>query len=141
MRTTVTRAALFSVIAFGILAADKAPTIKHVAIASTPATSGEQMFANYCAACHGLDGKGSGPAAPALSRQPANLTQLAVNNGGTFPELKIVETLVAGTVVAHGSAEMPVWGELFKRLDSGKTTLTQMRITNLTAYIKSLQAR
>ena len=40
-------------------------------------TSGKQMFGDYCAPCHGLSGKGDGPAASALKIPPADLTQLA----------------------------------------------------------------
>jgi mono/diheme cytochrome c family protein len=108
---------------------------------ATSAASGEQMFTSYCAPCHGLDGRGVGPAAPALNHQPGNLTELALKNGGTFPEFKVIETLLEGKVTAHGSTEMPVWDELFKRLDADRTMRTQLRIANLTAYIKSLQAK
>src|ERR1039457_4011137 len=31
-------------------------------------TSGKNMFVNYCASCHGVDGKGNGPAAVALKQ-------------------------------------------------------------------------
>jgi hypothetical protein len=48
---------------------------------------------------------------------------------------------LAGNVVAHGSTGMPVWGDLFKSLDAGRTTMAQMRVANLTAYIKSIQAK
>jgi mono/diheme cytochrome c family protein len=40
------------------------------------------MFRSYCAVCHGLDAKGSGPAAPALKMEPADLTTLAKENQG-----------------------------------------------------------
>jgi mono/diheme cytochrome c family protein len=107
----------------------------------TSPASGEEMYTTYCAACHGLDGKGGGPAAAALKTQPANLTQLTVKNDGTFPERHVAETLLAGNVVAHGSTQMPVWGDLFTSLDAGKRTITQMRVANLTSYIKSIQAK
>ena len=40
--------------------------VKKVPAPHIRADSGARMFKGYCAACHGLDGKGDGPAAPAL---------------------------------------------------------------------------
>ena len=37
---------------------------------------GKQTYKEYCAACHGFDGKGGGPAASSLNKQPPNLTTL-----------------------------------------------------------------
>src|ERR1035441_6083333 len=64
------------------------PTIKHVPAAYTTPSSGKGMYDAYCASCHGLDGKGDGPAAPALKMPTTNLTTLAVNNKGVFPDRK-----------------------------------------------------
>ena len=140
MRLSIASSVIFSVIALGVLDAQSSTTIKHVPLSSTSPASGKEMFATYCAVCHGVDGKGAGPAAAALKAQPANLRQLTAKNGGTFPELHVAATLSAADVVAHGSTEMPVWGNLFKSLDGGKQSIAQMRIANLVAYIKSIQA-
>src|ERR1700736_539992 len=35
-------------------------------------TSGKKIFANYCASCHGVNGKGNGPAAAALKPAPTD---------------------------------------------------------------------
>jgi mono/diheme cytochrome c family protein len=35
-----------------------------IPVTKTPATSGKQMFVNYCAPCHGVDGTGQGPVPP-----------------------------------------------------------------------------
>jgi mono/diheme cytochrome c family protein len=95
------------------------PAVKTVAVSPTSAASGEQMFKAYCAACHGLDGKGAGPAAAAMKRNPSNLTELSAHNGGKFPELKIFGTIKGDSDVAsHGSRDMPVWGALFPSVTS-----------------------
>ena len=141
MRISLAPLVVLSVIALGVLGAQSNTTIKHVPLSPTSAASGKEMYVTYCAVCHGADGKGGGPAAAALKAQPANLSQLTAKNGGTFPELRLVTTLSAGDVVAHGSTQMPVWGELFKGLDGGKQPIAQMRIANLIAYIKSIQAK
>ena len=51
--------------------------IKHVPIKPTSPASGSEMYQSYCAVCHGVDGKGNGPAAQALKTQPTDLTMLA----------------------------------------------------------------
>jgi mono/diheme cytochrome c family protein len=48
--------------------------IKQVPVAMTSPASGKEMYISYCAACHGTDGKGNGPAASALKIPPADLT-------------------------------------------------------------------
>ena len=63
-------------------AQDQKPEVKHAPVPVTSARSGKEMFQAYCASCHGADAKGDGPAAAALKSKPANLTELAKNNGG-----------------------------------------------------------
>jgi mono/diheme cytochrome c family protein len=117
-------------------------TIKHVPIAATSAASGKEMFTSYCAACHGADGKGDGPAASALKVHPANLTTLSSRNGGKFPSLKVSGAIRGdSTVAAHGSREMPVWGTLFMSISQGHEAEVQQRVANLTSYVESLQAK
>src|ERR1700747_3834949 len=60
------------------------PVIKHVPVRPTSAASGPEMFASYCAVCHGADGKGNGPAASALKAPPTNLTALSKNDRGKY---------------------------------------------------------
>lgn len=102
---------------------------------------GRDLFEFYCAPCHGRDGKGSGPVAPALKTVPADLTGLAARNGGAFPRARIT-ALLAGDreadTTAHGPKEMPVWGPIFRALDPGDTT-NKVRIANIVDYLDSLQ--
>ena len=61
------------------------------------------MYQAYCAACHGADGKGDGPASAALKSRPSDLTNLAKRNGGKFPELKVFGAINGDLrVAAHG---------------------------------------
>ena len=53
--------------------------IRHVPVKATSPASGPEMYTSYCAVCHGLDGKGNGPAAEALKVPPPDLTALAKN--------------------------------------------------------------
>jgi mono/diheme cytochrome c family protein len=116
--------------------------IQHVPIKSSSAASGTDMYKSYCAVCHGTEGKGDGPAASALKHPPANLTLLSKNNGGKYPGMKVTST-IRGTshLPAHGSEEMPVWGELFRSLSGGQEGEVQQRIANLSHYIESLQVK
>ncbi|MGA8539291.1 MAG: c-type cytochrome [Terriglobales bacterium] len=117
-------------------------SIKHVPITATSPASGKEMFKAYCAACHGTDGKGEGPAASALKVPPANLTLLSKNNGGKYPALKVGAVLHGeSTLPAHGSKEMPVWGSLFFSMSGGHEAEVQQRIANLNNYIESLQSK
>jgi mono/diheme cytochrome c family protein len=119
-----------------------AAVIKHVPIKDVSPASGKEMYASYCAACHGVAGKGDGPAASALKVLPADLATLASRNDGKFPAFK-VSTAIRGdsSVAAHGSKEMPVWGSLFQDLSHGHETEVQQRVSNLTKYIESLQTK
>ncbi|MFI5059177.1 MAG: c-type cytochrome [Candidatus Acidiferrales bacterium] len=119
-------------------------TIKKVPIKQTAAYSGEEMYGEYCAVCHGKAGKGDGPAASALKTAPTDLSTLAKRNDGKFPAEHVAAILKFGTATpAHGTADMPIWGGLLKSL-SGKTAsdgAVQLRISNLTNYVESLQTK
>ena len=126
-----------------VAAQDQAQTtVKHVTAPPTSAASGAEMFKAYCAACHGADGKGNGPAAPAMKVPPTDLTSLAKNNGGKFPEAKVSATIRGeADIPAHGSREMPVWGKLFWAMSHGHEGEVQQRVSNLNKYLESLQAK
>jgi len=126
--------------ALGAAASDK--TIKKVTTVPTSPASGQQMYNEYCAVCHGRDGKSGGPAAPALTKMPADLTLLAAHNKGKFPDRKVFYIIQGDSdTVAHGSKDMPVWGSIFQGMSGGSPAEVQMRITNLVGYIKELQAK
>lgn len=129
---------ILAIVAF---AQDQAKTqIKHVPIKATSAASGEEMYKNYCASCHGGDAKGNGPAASALKTPPTDLTVLAKNNGGKYPSMKVASVLHGEeALAAHGSKEMPIWGNLFWTMSGGHQSEVQQRIANLNKYVESLQ--
>ena len=92
----------------------------------------------YCAVCHGLDGKGNGPAAAYLKTQPTDLTRLAATNGGKYPELQVTEAVATKDMARHENLEMSPWGRLFTSLNDGRGT-ARLRVANLTRYIQTLQ--
>jgi mono/diheme cytochrome c family protein len=131
---------LFRVLALGCgLLGAQTPQVKKTTVTATSPASGKEMFVQYCAACHGKDGKGAGPAAAALKAPPTDLTRLSVSNSGKFPETKVVR-LIDGSdhLAVHGSRDMPVWGVVFHQMD-GSAATAKMRLANLTAYIQSIQ--
>jgi hypothetical protein len=102
---------------------------------------GHVIFRGYCAPCHGLDGKGHGPAAPALKSKVADLTLLTERAKGEFPR-DYVRDILEGkqTPAAHGSHEMPVWGPVFHQLE-GDQDWGNVRIQNIVAYVETLQRK
>jgi mono/diheme cytochrome c family protein len=116
--------------------------VKKGPVTPTSAASGEEMFKAYCAPCHGTNGKGDGPAAAALKKMPANLTELTQHNSGKFPEAKVHGAIKGDSnTLAHGSKDMPVWGTVFESLNRGDPGVVQLRISNLTKYIESIQGK
>jgi mono/diheme cytochrome c family protein len=107
---------------------------------STNLKAGAETYGQYCAVCHGKTGKGDGPAASALKVRPPDLSTLARRHDGKFPNAYLSDVLRNGVnVPAHGTADMPIWGPLFLALDSSFQSQFNVRIANLTNYIKSLQ--
>lgn len=117
------------------------PAVKKVAPGYTDPSDGKGMYMAYCASCHGVDGKGNGPTAAALKMAPTDLTQIALKNGGAFPDAHIAQVIKGDSMTAaHGSKEMPVWGPMF--LEMGHDTAqVQLRIRNLTKYLASIQQK
>jgi len=141
--TAVAVVAMLSVFALGQAApAPSTPTIKHVPITKTSSTSGKEMYKSYCAVCHGLDGKGNGPAAPAMKTNPTDLTALAQKGAGKYPAAHVAAVIRGqATTPSHGSQDMPVWGPLFSSIDQGHEAQVQQRVTNLVNYIETVQAK
>jgi mono/diheme cytochrome c family protein len=121
---------------------------------------GKKLYSRYCASCHGVDGTGNGPAASTLEPKPSDLTQIAKRNGGKFPFYETMllingrspvsqnaDASLPGLPRAHGSAAMPVWGEVFSREELAKGTSLdlQLRTTGkimlITEYVQSIQAK
>ncbi|MBU3651898.1 MAG: cytochrome c [Limnohabitans sp.] len=108
---------------------------------------GQQEFQSRCASCHGRDGKGNGPIADLLRQSPPDLTQLSKQNGGIFPISRVYDSIVGDSVQAHGSRDMPVWGQLY-RLRAGEhyvdtyydpEAYVRVRVLALVEYLSRLQ--
>jgi len=126
----------------GLAMAQSSGTVKKVPVQTTSPASGKDMFKSYCAACHGTDGKGDGPAAATLKQKPADLTTLAKRHDGKFPDDYVVSVLRFGVKSpAHGSSDMPIWGPLLSAVSNQDKQQTEMRINNLASYLRSIQVK
>jgi len=106
--------------------------------------SGAQLYARFCASCHGDQGHGDGPVAASFKTMMPDLTQLARRHGRIFPEEQIRKIIDGRTTLPpHGSREMPVWGFEFLAQSAGQPPAVQQNadelIARLTDYIHSLQ--
>ncbi len=134
--------AVSAAIAGGMTCAAQTDSKVVIPVKKISPVDGKQMYKNYCAPCHGMDGKGNGPVASALKTPPTDLTLLSRNNHGKFPDTHIVSVMEFGSnLPAHGSAEMPVWGPILGKMNQMNAMDKQLRISNLSRYIESLQVK
>lgn len=112
--------------------------IKKVQMPHSKPESGAQMFKDYCAVCHGVDGRGDGPAAEYLKAPLPNLRTLAKRNDGKYPDTKVAAVLqFRSTNKAHGTLDMPLWGDLFRQ--EGGRGIAALRVANLSKHVETLQ--
>lgn len=102
-------------------------------------TAGAELYRFYCSSCHGLDAKGR-PATPTTHVPASDLTTLTLNHGGVFPREAVRDVIVSGgsRSGAHGTADMPVWGTIFRAFEPSDA-MVQVRVDNLVRYIESIQ--
>jgi mono/diheme cytochrome c family protein len=111
---------------------------------------GEAIFHLYCAPCHGRDARGGGPVAADLKTEPLSLREIGKRRGGNFDAHEI-RAYIDGRSMrrAHGTPEMPVWGNLFRYIAEVSDTLAsdeqaienkaQERISLLVKYLETIQ--
>jgi len=117
---------------------------------------GSDEYRISCLSCHGVGGRGNGPLAKFLNTKPTDLTMIAKNNGGHYPDLKAgtypfirVYQVIDGraNVGVHGDRAMPVWGNRYLIDEPGGYTpfggqyekVVRGRILELVYYIQTLQ--
>ena len=115
--------------------------VKTVRPTPTGSLDGKSLFQEFCAVCHGKDGKGGGPAADALKVHPSDLTVISRNNHGRFPDTKVLAILKGEQhIVTHGSADMPMWGKTFSDMNVNPN-VGQGRMHALVMYLEEIQAK
>jgi mono/diheme cytochrome c family protein len=107
------------------------------------AMSGKELYARFCASCHGTEGRGDGPVASAFKVEVPDLTLIARRAGGEYPRDRIARVIDGRHIIgAHGTRTMPVWGEDFSTLEIGNPDAersTQLIIGRLADYVLLLQ--
>ncbi len=107
------------------------------------AESGEKLYQQFCASCHGQNGKGNGPASLALRKTPSNLRQISKRRKGQFPVPEILEYIDGRSIPSsHGSREMPVWGRTFSAKVGGGSIGEEVasgEMSALVEYLRSIQ--
>ena len=117
------------------------PTVKRETAQRAQSIRGEETYKTYCAVCHGANGKGSGPAAKALTQAPSDLTTWSQRHGRALSRADVQQIIDAEEMIAaHGSREMPVWGDVFRALYHDPDVRTLL-VANLHSYLESLQAK
>lgn len=110
---------------------------------------GKREYESKCASCHGVSAKGDGVLRPFLTKSPPDLTTAAKNNGGVFPMDRLYQVIDKGTVGAHGTSDMPVWGrtyrmgaaEYYADVDYDESRYVRARVLALLEYLNRLQIK
>ena len=114
-----------------------------IEIEAAEAEQGKQLYMQYCASCHGKDGRGNGSVSPYLKIAVPDLTVLKKNNKGIYPLDDVIATIDGRRAVrSHGDRDMPVWGEIFrKETERGRyselTSLLKAKV--IAEYVATLQ--
>lgn len=104
---------------------------------------------NFCAGCHGDDGKGDGPLVPLLEIKTPDLTTITERTGGgAFPFLNTLKLIDGREVRAHGGM-MPLWGDRYMamavKMEGQAETpesfemIARGRLLSLVYYLESIQ--
>ena len=135
-------------VSLGALAAETGAT--GVVIKQVPMTysdvalkNGHEMYDHLCAVCHGMTGKGDGPAAPALSNPVPDLTQFGAQTGSAYHAQ--LESVISGTdrTVHKDIVGMPLWFREFQYVRRDKfgrprTMYANLKIHSLAEYVEEL---
>ena len=96
------------------------------AVMAAEVAQGRALYQQYCSACHGLQGKGDGPAAATMQPKPRNHTDGTYMN--TLSDDHLVQVITAGGPAVQKSPLMPPW----------KGTLTPAQVQDIVVYLRTL---
>lgn len=106
---------------------------------------GRMAFAQDCAACHGTDGKGSGPLVQGIGLIAPDLTKISARNGGVFPRQEVMAIIDGLNRAPHFSNAMPEFGAgdlgeaVIVENGDGLGTPTPVRLIALADYLEQIQ--
>ena len=106
------------------------------------AQTGEADYRNYCASCHGSNGKGKGTWNGSVV---PDLTRLRQKNGGKFPFEDVYKVVDGRSKLPwhQPRADMPFWGQVFQEEEKGPNPKAKVeaRIVAIVTYIRGLQEK
>lgn len=103
---------------------------------------GAQAFLTYCSSCHGATARGDGPIAGEFRRRLPDLTQYSTRNGGVFPSERLRRIIDGRDITAHGTRDMPVWGDAFRVMAGGLSAQEiEARIDAIVEFLRGIQQR
>jgi mono/diheme cytochrome c family protein len=108
------------------LGGDTTKLVRTAGLASATTADGKQLYAQWCAGCHGATGNGDGPNAKALPVMPAKHADAKAMSARSDDAL--FDTIEAGGAIMNKHHRMPAFG--------GSLGTTEIRA--LVAYIRSL---
>lgn len=98
----------------GVVAASPEQPERNAAAPASDGGPGRILYLTHCQGCHGLEGRGDGPAAASLRTPPADLTRLWQRYGSPLDRARLTAYIDGrGLLQVHGPREMPVWGDEF----------------------------
>ncbi|MGC2857343.1 c-type cytochrome [Novispirillum sp. DQ9] len=108
---------------------------------------GSDEFRRSCTACHGVGGRGDGPAAMVFTTKIPDLTTLAARNDGQFPFRDLMRIIDGrADIAAHGNRQMPVWGDRFMAEVGGPSSapeaneaMVRGRMLEVVNYVAAIQ--
>jgi mono/diheme cytochrome c family protein len=115
----------------------------------TAPSTARKDFVLHCADCHGVDGKGNGPAVQVIPGfKPVDLTTLTKNHDGKFPRDFVYE-VIDGRKQLPGhydpDTDMPLWGLTFqtegREFSKQSEEKVKARIDALVEYIEGIQTK
>jgi mono/diheme cytochrome c family protein len=102
--------------------------------------TGEKLYVQRCASCHGVDGTGRDAAGVTLPG--LDLTTLALRHRGTYPRKLVVETMMGESKVSEHRL-MPSWDPRVTSDGDGAVAAAAVyarrRIDMIASYVESLQ--
>jgi mono/diheme cytochrome c family protein len=151
-------AVMLALLVIAASASSQQAPVKRVTYRAVASVNGRDLYKEYCLHCHGEDGKGTGPDAAVLRAPPADLTTIAARNGLKFSSAAVEDKINGWKLVPRNMKDMsdratamntgkdaenvpvmPLFGPIFASLYSQEIRDRQVRMANLTRYVKSLQ--
>ena len=97
-----------------------------LAVQAQDAAAGKEIYEQYCALCHGPEGKGDGSLSANLDPKPRNHTDGAYMN--TLTDAHLLKVVGEGGAAAGLSPIMPAW----------KDILSAQQIQDVVAFVRTL---